>query len=578
MPSNWVSHAQRSSKAPCFLVEVDLDWYADNSIQPVNDDGSLCYRTPSTTKQVGEFELGIRTRRFSSSEQAPLAGSGAIPCVDRVIFAPEELKIGEAFGSFGQVVITLRDFTPESDYPEDPFIDDASRGEVKGSYFTRLLARNPYWTNRQIRIIEGWVSDGKWFSDETIVHHYTVRGIQGPSNGTLKIVAVGPLQVLNLAEAELPTASRGTLLLDIDDTIDEISIRGDVSIYEEYPDDGGLVRIDDELIRYTSREDEKLLGCLRAQFGTEATEHSIRGTIQLCIEYSSQIITDIIKDLLLRVEVPEEFIDLDGWETEGSTWLARYIHSQVLSEPTPVMDYLRELLEVSLALLWWDDIEAKIRLRAIRPANRALVRLNEEYNLLDTPSLDTDMSARVSRCDVLIGLRTPVDDEEKQASYRVRVIGRSQGNTETEHRGPSLVSFLSRWLSEGQAGIASRTTYQLTAYLRDGRKTIDFDVASKDAFLKIGDLIELQIRDSVDTEGNPIPQLGLLTRKQTIEQGSVYRYRIELTPSLVSRFAYIMPNDAPEYDDASASQRDPGGFISNVNNIGLDNDPPYVLG
>ncbi|MBF9649663.1 hypothetical protein, partial [Streptococcus pseudopneumoniae] len=80
------------------------------------------------------------------------------------------------------------------------------------------------------------------------------------------------------------------------------------------------------------------------------------------------------------------------------------------------LDLVRELLEASGSVLWWDDSSGLVRLRAIRPALSTVATWSERLNLLGSPDQKRDMGQRVSRCDIAIDLRSADKDPKAVTS------------------------------------------------------------------------------------------------------------------------------------------------------------------
>jgi hypothetical protein len=573
----YATLAAQQARQPCTVVEVDLDYYDDAGITATNPDGSLCYRTPATTNQ-GTFTLGTKTRKWQSEHVAPIAALGAIPCVRKVSVAAEEIRAAEGLGTFGKVSITLQDFV-DDDRLEDPFWSDASRGDHKaGTYFGKLVARNPYWTGRALRVREGFVVDGAFDTVQAITRQYLIRDIQGPTGGVMTITAVGPLQLLGLNAIEAPAGTGGRLLADISASDMSTSITPEYTA-EDYAA-SGYVRVNDEVIAYT-RTGAIMTFTERGALNTVAASHSEGDSLQHCIYYQDQRIDDVLYDLLVtRGGVDASYIDVAGWEDEADQWLTLYQHTVLISEPVKVLDLVRELLESAGCYMWWDDQSALVRLRALRPAQDNDDTWTDAYHLLDTVGVSRDLSDRVSRTDVLIGLRSSIEDADEVGSYRVRVVGVSDGAEADEHRTEQLRIVKTRWLSEQQVSLASRISYQITATLKDGRKTFDMVVSAKDSAIKVGDIVVLQTRDIIDRNGNAESTRVLIVRREEVVHGSKYRYKAELLP-FTGRFAFWTDTalgslDFPDYDQATDAQRDPGGFWSNSD--GTYPSPPYLWG
>ncbi len=578
---NWPTHAHRSERTPCLVVEVDLDWIEGDSAASVaatNPDDSLCYRTPATTDQ-GDLPVTFKTRRWMTSTQRPIPELGAIPCLNSANIAAEEVRVGRGLGFFGQATIDLIDFA-DDDRREDPFYGDTSRDDVDhaaGTYFGKLMARNPWWTGRKLRVIEGWTTDGVWHERDSITHHYLIRDVQGPTNGRFSITAAGPLQLLNLSDIEAPAPSEGVLELDITALAAAARI-ADPVIAEDYPGTG-LVRIGDEVIQFIRTGQD--LALTRHRLGTVADDHTAGDSVQLCLQYIDTPVSDIIADLLTTYGgVDPALLALDEWAEEQATWLNLYILGGVVSQPTKVLDLVQELLEASACVLWWDDARGQVRLRAQRPAVATRGTWGDRFHLLAPPAVKRDLSERVSRTDVLIDLRAAHKDPKDSSSYRVRLIGIAQGEEATQHKDSKVRLIATRWIAVGQIALAARASFQVTSQLRDGRQTIVVEVAAKDAARQIGDVIDIVSRDIVDRSGQPQSTRCIITKREAVMYGSKYRYTLERVPfGIGSRFAFYTDDDCPDYEFAAEWQRDPGGFYANADGSGFGpNDPPYLYG
>lgn len=574
----WSDHAERPARTPLTVVEIDLDWIADVGVTATNPDTTLCYRTPATTGQ-GALAVTAKTRRYQTSGVRALPELGAIPCVEQVRYAAEELKIGSGLGSFGQVTVTLSDFVDNDARAEDPFAADASRAGLDlsaGTYLGKLMARNPWWTGRALRVVEGWATDGIWHPADTVTRNFVIRDVQGPTAGKLTITAVGPLQLLNLDEAEAPRPSEGVLLADITAVATAATIHDPV-IAGDYPA-SGLLRCGDEVMSFTRAG--QALTLTRALYGTAGNDHKADDALQLVLRYASVPLADIVADLLTTYGgVPSAKLDLAGWATEQSQWLTLYQLTGTVSAPTKILDLVREILEASGCVLWWDDATAKVRLRAIRPALTTTATWGDRFHLLAAPEQRRDMGARISRCDVAIDLRSADKDPKSATSYRARVLGVSQGAGPDQHGSEKIKLIATRWINSSQTSLAIRASWLTTNQLRDGRQTLGVEVSAKDATPTLGDVVAIAARDLIDRSGRPMTVRAIVIRREAVAAGSRYRYLLERLAQSGSRFIYLSPTGLPAYAGASAAQRDPGWFLAGVGGAAFGpNDPPYVLG
>ncbi len=576
---SWYSHARRTQRTPLTVIELDLDYIEDDcqTITATNSDGSLCYRTPSTTNQ-GDVTTTVKTRRFMETKQTrPLPELNAIPCLKSVSFSSEEIRVGKAIGTFGTVTFELEDFV-DDDRREDPFYSDSSRDDVDhsaGTYLTKLRARNPYWTGRAVRVLEGWSTDGGWYASDTLIHHYYVRDVQGVSNGRLRVTAVGPLQQLNLHEKEVPEPSTGTLAADISDVATAAQLDS-TETADTYPA-SGHVRIGDEYIAFTRSGVDLTL--TRAQGGTEASSHSEGDTVQICKVYTDERVTDIIIDVLTTYGgISSSQINTLEFDQEFETHLSLYTLSGIISKPEKILDIVRELLEAAAALLWWDAFRGQIRFAALRPSTASKGVWTDKNHFTRPVQFRQDMAERVSRSDVYLDLRTATSDPKTLTSYRTRLIGTPQG--EADHGSEQLAKepLRTRWIARSQVDLAVRASNQITSQLRDGRKLAICEVSAKDANRQIGEIIDIKTQDLVDQDGNELQKRYVIEKREPIKPGETYRYTLEEVP-FGGRYAYLCPTGTPDYASASDAQRDPGWFLSPADNEPISTlDPAYQLG
>ena len=572
----WAEHAQRPSRTPVWIVEADLDWNDDPTIQPVNDEGTLCYRTPATTDQ-GPRAITTRTRRWQSATVRPMPGIAAIPCVQSVSIGSEEIRLGRGLSYFGQATIELSDFVDDDRRAEDPFAGHPSRNGLDpeaGTYLTKMMARNPYWTGRPIRLIAGWATDGVWHPDDTQTHVYFIRDVQGPSQGKLRLTAVGPLQQISLNEAEAPAPSQGRLAANLTAGSTAAAIHDPV-IAEDYPV-SGFLRIGDEVVAFTRAG--SALNLTRSQLGTAADKHESDDALQLVLRYQSQPLTTILADLLTTYgHAAPALLDIAGWAIEQAEWLPAYNLSGTISTPTKVLDLVQELLEASGCVLWWDDAGGTLRLRAIRTVMPAQAAWGDALHLLGRPEVKRDMAERVSRTDILLDLRSAALDPKEASSYRLRVVGIPSGESPAEHGSAKPKLLASRWLAVNQVTLATRAAFLISAQLRNGRTTIQTEVSAKDADLRLGDVVTLTSQDLIDRTGPPESMRCVIVRREPIAAGGRYRYSLQPLPSF-RRAAIITPSVHPDYDHSTSLQKEQWAYIgANTPPFFPDNGQPYRI-
>jgi hypothetical protein len=551
--------------------------------------GALGYKTPHTTDDAGTsgLEVTTKTRQWMSRHVTPIGTLSAIPCVQSVSISAEEIRVARGLGFFGQASISLVDFV-DDDRLEDPHYDDASRSAVNhqaGTYFGKLVARTGgYWSGRTVRIIEGWIESGVYNSANSITRTYFVRDVQGPVDGKFNMTVAGPLQLLNLDQKQAPAASRAKLLIDIDSTRGYLNFTDVEDPDNDLPGSGDpdmYCRIGDEIVKLSLSVGSWTM--TRGQYSTAEDDHTEGDSIQPCLAYTDEPITDILQDLLeTQAGVSSSYLDLAGWAVEQDKWLRLYELSGIISEPTKVMDVVQELLEISACLLWWDDLAGKVRLKALRPALATDHTVNDADHLLGPVRTSRRMEDRVSSLDVLMVMINGAAKIDETQSYKIRVVGDSIGAGEYEHKSAKIQQMATRWLDRTQTAIAVRASFQTAKQLSDGRVTYAFEIAAKDAWLELGDIVDIESRDIIDTEGEVVTQRAMIVKREIAAMGSKYRYTAERFV-FSGRFAYVTDSSVgslpfPTYEDATADQRDPGWFLSDTDGTLPNGDPPYLLG
>lgn len=579
----WQDVASEPSRVPVQIVEVDLD-YVENGPATMTS-GALGYKTPHTTDDAGTsgLEVTTKTRRWMSRHVTPVGTLSAVPCVSSISISSEEIRVARGLGFFGQATVSLVDFV-DDDREEDPYYDDSSRSGVDhtaGTYFGKLVARTGgYWSGRSIRIIEGWLEDGVYNASNSLTRNYLIRDIQGPVGGRFTITCAGPLQMLNLDQKQAPAPSRAKLTVDITDALTVLPFDSVEDPDSVIPSDG-YVRIGDEIIHSSLSMGAWTL--TRGQFSTVEDAHTNGDTIQPCLYYGAEDITDILQDLLeTQAGIDSSLLDLTGWAIEQDKWLRLYNLTGIVSEPTKVMDLVQELLEISACLLWWDDATGKVTLKALRPALATDHTITDAYHMLGHVTTSRRMEDRVSSLDVLMVMTNGVAQIDEASSYKIRVVGQSLGAGTLEHKSAKIQQIATRWLDRAQTAIAVRASFQTAKQLENGRITYSFDTSAKDAWLQLGDIVDIQSADLIDTEGEVVTTRAMIVKRDIIQVGSKYRYVAEQFV-FDGRFAYVTPATVgslpyPDYANATADQRDPGWFLSDTDGTLPNGDPPYLLG
>ena len=517
-------------REPVSYIEIDQD-RCDNiyGTAPCTATGTpdeKCYNTWKTCQDKLNYVDGTPlTVRLAVPSQSLARDIYAVPIVQSIQCSASRANIGarssrdKALGKRSALTATCGD-APHSDALVDPYLDGRSWDPLeRGTWWTKQLARN-YYNGRPARYIKG-------YADQALVdmehRHFVVDKIDGPdSNGTVVIRALDVLRLADDDKAQGPAPSRGRLR-------DALAVSGETSIWIEdataadYPllssvfTEGGaygLVRIGDEIIRYTAVDDStgdvELSIAGRGMRDTDAAEHAIADSVQWCLEFD-EIAGWRVAYILLTAfgGVPAAYIDEVEWEAEASVWLAGQIVSRTLTEPVGVTTLVGELCEQCGFAVWWEEREQEIRFQAVRPVavDETIAEITEANNLVQRQTaLRSRPEERASQVWISYDLVRATAPTQDRSSYRRHRLHIDADSASTREYGDApIVEIYSPWIvSDAQARIvASRRL----ARIRDNPEYATFSLAAKDGDIAIADVIWLRFAGLVDAFGSPIRRL-----------------------------------------------------------------------
>src|SRR5699024_2451467 len=335
-------------REPVTYIEIDQDFCTRTyGVLPceagIGVTGSdKCYNTLVTCQDPDNYQRGKLTLRFTADGITPAPGVYGIPSVHSVSTAPTVINPGgggKRSGPLGQrasLRVVINDH-PSSDNLVDPYVEDRGYDPVeRGTYWTKWLARNPYYNNREIRVLDGFV--GQSLSEMTS-RTYLIDRIDGPDqNGRVTITAKDVLRLADDDKALVPNPSPGELTSDIDkdSNISTLDVTG--ANTSNYPA-SGAIRINREVMRYTGRamsgSNLRFSGVTRATDGTERVSHRAGDRVQQCFRYTNKRADALAYEWLTQyARVPTQFIDYASWQQEADLWLGQFEMDSLITEPT----------------------------------------------------------------------------------------------------------------------------------------------------------------------------------------------------------------------------------------------------
>jgi hypothetical protein len=395
------------------------------------------------------------------------------------------------------------------------------------------------------------------------VRSYFIDSVQGPdSNGRVQIVAKDPLKLADRQKAQVPTPSRGTLRVALNTTDTTIDIA--LSVVADYPAPG-IVRIDDELITYTTSAIEtissvdyvRLTGVTRATNGTIAASHAAATLVQICTEYDDEQVWDVVYDLLTTYAgIDPSFIPYSDWDAEGTVWLAQFNVSAILSQPRGVGEILGEILEQVLLYIWWDERDQQIKLRAIRPLIGNAPIFSDNANIIEnTVALTTDPKNRVSQIWVYWDQSNKAEAVDKESNFKKLRIRADLEAESPEKYGESRVrKIYARWIQNDAQAI--NLSARLLGASFDNPKVLKLRVDAKDRAVWTADIVDVLHRNIVDFSGLPTLERYQVLSVEEVLPGEVVQYEMQRFIFKGTRFGFYMADTAPTFAAATQAEKD----------------------
>lgn len=423
---------------------------ADAAAQP-------CFNTRETCQALQTYRLdnsGKRQYVFSQEMGDRLTGveKYAHSALISISSAPTEIVPTKGISLRSNVTIKLRDFMSTDTDTDD---HAASRSYIttdQGSYFEKLLARNPHYVGRTIEVFDGYVGYDGSIQTQDGKKKYIIDSMF-LDNDVLTIKCKDPMTLADELKAKVPVPSNFSLGETLNtSTHSHINLRFDgvaldgsdsadkAKVVAEFGADNatGFVRINDEILAYTvdvSGSHASLDFTGRNEWGTKGnTEaYEVDDTVQKCLAFgqydvggTAETINDVAFELLVnQAGIPAEVCNnttggIYSWVDEKTNWLSTYRIDTIFSEPKEVNKQLSQLGSMVGVNFFYDDLSAQIVMRAETPEISAtdIVRVTDDHIIEDSYKLIQADKDRVSRVYYYYNLRNSTDDRDKPKSFK----------------------------------------------------------------------------------------------------------------------------------------------------------------
>lgn len=568
---------------------VEIDQAACNKEYAVTCSASLatggteCYNTRSSCQDSPSFGLTTLTLRFCKSQAfLPQDGNYYIPSLVSVSVNGGSINpIGAnssstALGTRGGISVQFQDH-PHTDKLVDPYINNRMSRDAnyiateRGTFWTKWRARNQYYLGRALRYCSGFINSAGQVVDIT-TRTYFITAFDGPNGGGS--VGIQGRDVLSLFEdgkAKAPFASTGRLLNDITVSDTSFTLNPAGIGNDEYPA-SGTIRIGRECMTFTRSGD--VMTVVRGTNNTKADEAKADDTVQLALVYSAKTPMFILEDLIKNfAAIPATYLDLGQWSQEQTDYMPR-LYSATITEPTGVMTLVAEMCQEMYFYPLWDERTAKLKVRAVRPADGDVIySLDDFANLIEDATTVSDLPDQlITQVWVYFGLINPAESASEPKNFAVREIIASDEGLPDRHNGERIKQIFCRWISSINGAAAQDIGKKMLARYSAIPKKVSFKTTKKDSDMWVGDFAKITTRNSVDLTGLERPlNIQIMSAQQSragVEfsytgQEFVFEAPVDVTdkPVLFSAPFYYNVNLRDAYDAVYGSPPTPGDNI-----------------
>ena len=584
-----MSDANTIGREPVTIVEIDQDSCpltygvapCEAALGVTGD--AKCFNTRASCQDPDNYQRDFLTLRFCTPAGNLPRDIILFPSIVSITSMPTEINLGgdqssSPLGTRASVTITIIDH-PYHDRVVDRYWSERDYDAMeRGTFWTKWLARNPFYQGRALRVRDGYI--GQSLGD-MVVRHYIIERIEGPTSGSIQIVAKDPIKLLEFARSQAPRPGRGTLsaILGAGDTALTLLPAGVGSEYSA----AGNARIGSELVSYIRSNDQITLTG-RGLRTTDASEHKIGDTFQEVLVFSRERVDLVLRSLLVDFAgMNSDFIIDAEWAVEGSLWSSALTVSAWITKPEGVAKLVGEILQQTLCFIWWDVLAQRVRFKALRPRLAPIDPEPTDVNdvghiVAGSVSVKDKPDERISQVWIYYDQIDPTGSDNDPSNFaRLRVRFDGEAESEFEYNERRIDEIFARWLGEGNDASALALSVRKLQRYRDTPKVFNFSLDAKDASIKPSDLVQFSHYEQVGIDGLPRSRVLQITSADPVEPG--HRTDLSGRPHdfFADRYAFVVATGSPVYSLASEPQKFFGAWIAPDENGFANGDPPYRI-
>lgn len=585
----YATEKDRIGKEPFTIIGLTLDkcslTHGSGACTATETGDDKCFNTRATCNDVANYTKTTQEYFYCEPRGNLPQGELMFPVIaGKVKEAATTVTGSKGLGSRGVVTVKLKDF-PHHDRREDPYVDDRTYDpETRGTYWSKKLARSPYYEGRTLTVYHGYLTD-PFNANNFTSQEYDITDIDGPTNGYVTVTGKDILVRTYEAKQKWPPLSSGKLSADIAISASTATLTPAGIGNSDYPA-SGHVAIGREVKAFT-RSGDVLTFTAHGEYGTTNAAHSEGDVVQICVTFDDVNVVDALYEALTDgAGIPDAYIPYDdgatgtneNWDDEKEIWMSTFTLSGVIMKPEGVDSIIAEWSEQFMFDIWWDATLQEVKIKALspEPPGVTIETLTDDYNLLaDSVKVKRDYKQRFTEIQVWYDKLDHSEGNELENFSKAQIAADTTLSSSDLYGSASIKLIKSRWIDN--AAQAVQLAGRLLNRYSETPKIIEFELLAKDdSKVDTAGRVKLDTHQIQDFTGqNDVLPFQVLSINPT-DPGHSLKVRA-ITSSFSGKYWFIAPDATPNYSSASDLQKASYGFICYDTGVFLDGESAYKI-
>jgi len=573
---SYASELAAISRTPVELVVITLDYCAETfgvgACTATGSGDAKCFNTYKYCKDTANYNKSTKDYEFSSADVpiAKLGFQGPRPYIEEIEYLPTEIR--DNLTITGKTYITMYD-EPDTDIGIDPYYWGRT-DHSQSTFWKKLIARNPNYIGRRIRIYHGFTGLDK--TDYVQKFEGVLESIIFNNDGTVTIEAGDLLK--SLEDVTIPTETDCALNTDIDESTTSIPVNKPANL-----ESSGYFIVGEEIIYYSGITGFACDGIVRGCFNTTPAAHNLEDAIQQVKYYSPQSPYDLISTLLITDSaISSSFVDTTALTALRALDLYMVKFSAIITKPMNARELLFEIIDLCDCKCWvGEDLKITFAKNLPNYPGREYATITDANNIIiDSDGVDPNIDSRISRI-TMYWEKDAVGAEDDSAYY-----ARKNQEKDTVGEGVNMYNSIKekviwcRWLRHDYMDedlvirYVSNLLKRMLRLYKDPMPLYSFSVEMKDNAIKTGSFVRIDTDKIVDRLGASLSGKVF----QVVKRSAIKNGRIDMTVLQypVKKICFTAANTVPVYTSATTAEKE-SGFFTETNGEMSNGDEGYYI-